>query len=323
MKHFLIINTSFFGDILLTGPLCHNIKLFFPDSHITFIANAPFIDAARYLNGVDNAIAYDKNNKHHGLYGAYKFYQEYKNLFKQGFDAAFVIYGNERGIILSYLFNAKKIYAENNGLIKFLLDNKTAHLQSKPMSERNTLLLEQYAQQKTKNLPMHYSLPKSILQSSRSILNKYLQPQDNFICLCTTSKKIEKDMPISTAKKLLDLFADTSYKIILLGAGESAVEYSAKLADKSSKFIDLTNQTSIAELGGVLSLSHGLISVDTGTMHLGLAVQIPVTALFYIAEPAHINKWGPDPSLYKSSLLTANECNADNIYQTMVNLLHK
>ena len=39
-----------------------------------------------------------KKGKHHGLKGAWHFYQEHKEHFKLGFEAAFVIYGNERGI---------------------------------------------------------------------------------------------------------------------------------------------------------------------------------------------------------------------------------
>lgn len=52
-----------------------------------------------------------------------EFLSEYKEKFKLGFEAAFVIYGNERGIVLAKLFGAKKVYAENKGIINFLLDN--------------------------------------------------------------------------------------------------------------------------------------------------------------------------------------------------------
>ena len=60
MKKFLVINTSFFGDTLLTNPLCRNIKILYPDSHITFIVNKPFVEVATYCDGVDEVVAYDK-----------------------------------------------------------------------------------------------------------------------------------------------------------------------------------------------------------------------------------------------------------------------
>ena len=46
-KIFLIINLSFFGDVLLTNTLCQNIKLSYPDSKIVFLVNKHFYEAQK------------------------------------------------------------------------------------------------------------------------------------------------------------------------------------------------------------------------------------------------------------------------------------
>lgn len=49
-----------------------------------------------------------------------------------------------------------------------------------------------------------------------------------------------------------------------------------------------------------------LISVDTGTMHLGLAIAVPTICLFYIHTKDHLAAWAPEKELYRSIVLTEN-----------------
>ena len=308
-KRFLVINTSFFGDILLTNPLCQNIKRIFPDSEIIFIANKPFVDAARYGEDVDEVIAYDKKGKHHGLSGAWKFYQQYKKRFAAGFDAAFVIYGNERGIVLAKLFGAKKIYADNSGLINCLVDNPRHidyHGHTK-VQYKNSVLLEFYTKKNIVDLPMQYILPKDIYFSlDKKLSAAGISSEQKLICICTTSKKKEKDMPVQDCKVLMQKLRQSGYLPVFVGAGQSARDYSAELKQSKTDFLDMTDKTSIPELGALLAKCSALISVDTGTMHLGLSVKTPVVCLFYIHTPQHLAAWAPEQKLYKSVVLKEN-----------------
>ena len=122
MKTFLVYNTSYFGDTILTDALCRNLKRLYPESRLVFVSNKPFTDISQYMDGVDEVWTYDKWGIHKGLAGWYKFYKEHKNQYV--FDAAFVIYGNERGILLSKFLGAKKIYADNrHAIVRLLLSN--------------------------------------------------------------------------------------------------------------------------------------------------------------------------------------------------------
>ena len=59
-KVFLIFNTAFIGDMLVTNTLVQNIKTYYPDSKVVFICNTPFVDVAKYHDGVDEVVAFDK-----------------------------------------------------------------------------------------------------------------------------------------------------------------------------------------------------------------------------------------------------------------------
>lgn len=320
MKHFLVINTSFFGDTLLTNPLCRNIKLTYPDSTITFIVNKPFYEAALYSDGVDEAIPYDKKGIHHGLTGAWKFYKQYKQKFSSGFDAAFVIYGNERGIILAKLFGAKKIYAENKSILNILLDNPKNmdyHGEVK-VQNKNCVLLEQYTKQPFKELPMKYIPPKTAYNNAQKLLNG--ENTEHLVAICTVSKKKEKDMPIKTCIELIQSLKKQNKTPVMLGAGKLSENYIQELyRNNCTDFINLVNKTSISELGAVLNKCECLISVDTGTMHLGLAVNVPTICLFYISTQQHLDNWAPT-NIYNCKVITQN-FSTNNILKQIYTLL--
>lgn len=324
MKKFLIINTSFFGDTLLTNPLCRNIKVKYPDSHITFIVNKPFVEVATYCDGVDEVIAYDKNGKHHGLKGAWNFYREYKEHFKLGFEAAFVIYGNERGIVLAKLFGAKKVYAENQGFINCLLDNPRQidyHGKTK-VQTKNSILFEQYTKEPIHDMAMQFLPPKSAYREISALCESMqIQEDDKLIAICTTSKKKEKDMPVKDCAKLMKTLKAKGYTPLLLGAGAVAEAYSSNLQDESKgAYIDFVSKTTIAQLGALLANCKALISVDTGTMHLGLAVGVPTVGLFYIHTKEHLAAWAPEKSLYRCEVLTEN-INTENILKSLEHIV--
>lgn len=320
MKYFLVINTSFFGDTLLTDPLCRNIKLTYPDSKIVFIVNKPFLEVAKYLDGIDEAIPYDKRGIHHGIKGAYHFYQEYKAKFAHGFDAAFVIYGNERNIILAKLFGAKKIYAQNTSLINCLLDNPKDidyHGMTK-VQDQNSILWEQYTHKPIQILSMKYNPPASAYQKADELLSD----DKKYIGICAISKKKAKDMPIGTCIELIHKLRLEGKVPVLLGAGKASEEYIAELAENNCSekdFVNLVSKTSISELGAVLSKCEALISVDTGTMHLGLAMNVPTLCLFYIATEEHLAKWAPT-DIYNCKVITYGFL-ADNILDRLHELV--
>lgn len=107
-------------------------------------------------------------------------------------------------------------------------------------------------------------------------------------------------------------------KVVYIGAGEKALECAKMLKESGCDFLDLTNKTTIPQLGTILEKSRYLISVDTGTMHLGCAVGVPTIAVFY--EQKSIKNWAPRPELYNSILIHENQ-SAENIIKKMKGII--
>lgn len=322
MKTFLVINTSFFGDTLLTDPLCRNIKLEYPVSKVVFMVNKPFVEVAKYMDGVDEVICYDKKGEHKGLAGFWRFYQTYKVQYKNKIDVAFVIYGNERGIVLSKLLGAKKIYSDNTGLIRLFLDNGEIDYKGRRHTQdKHNTLLELYIGKKVESIPMLYLPPTEAVNRVDILWQKYnIQADDELVAICTTTKRKEKDMPVADCTELIASLSQQGKKVLYVGAGQVAVEYVKDLHKlHCNDFIDLTNQTTIAELAEVLKRCKVTVSVDTGTMHLICALHIPLIALFYVYTQEHLNSWAPK-KFYPHRLMTGADLSVEAMLDAIKDL---
>lgn len=309
-KTYLVVNTSYFGDTLLTSNLVQNIRANEPDAEIIFLANTPFAPVAASLKDVDLVLAYDKKGKNKGLQGIWHFYKEYKDFFAgKNLEAAFIIYGNERGIVLAKLWGAKNIYSANHGILDKLIAN---HKAMPPAAETkvaklHALLYDMHNPGKLKNFNMHWTVTGQHRREAQQIIGRELQSTDlkNLVGLCPVSKKIEKDLPLTLAVDVIEALYSRGKKVLLLGAGETAREYLRHLSQLTDKFHSLIDKTSLQQLAGVLDCCDNLISVDTGTMHLGLAVNVPTTCLFFINDPHHIAAWAPEKDQYNCRVLAA------------------
>lgn len=299
-KTFLVFNTSCFGDVLLCNSLCQNIKRVFPDSKIIFICDKPFYEVAKYQKDVDEVIIYDKKGSHKGIWGFIKFIKSFKY---RNILASFVTYNNMRNKFISYFIGAKYI----------LMPNESDKMFS--VQERHSRLLKTLTHKNILNLPIRYEVENEVPEALKNILSE----SGKYIALCTTSKLEEKDMPIETAIEIINkLNSDGEYKLIFVGAGKKAEDYSKTLKEENCNYIDIIGKTSIKELGQVLKLSKALISVDTGTMHLGCAVNTPTVAVFYKRGMA--KAWAPNPEVYKTKLITSDQ-SADNIIAETLKLI--
>lgn len=295
-KVFLVFNTAYFGDVLLCNTLCQNIKLLYPDSKVVMVVNKPFLEAAKYQKDVDDVVIFDKNAEHKGIKGILKLVASFP--YKKPY-CSFITYTSWKNALIAQLLGSKKVC--------ILTDNSV-----KPVQKRTMELLAKITDKPLYNLPIRYVV------KDEPPSNLDLNPDRKYIGLCTLSKRKEKDMPLDTAIELIRKLNKTEYKVIYLGAGDSAVNYAKELENAGCDFINLVNKTSIYEMACVLNKCQALVSIDTGTMHLGCALDIPLVSVFYENELTYY--WAPDDRIYNVKLVKENQ-SADNIYTKLMELI--
>lgn len=317
-KTFLIVNLSFFGDVLLTNPLCQNLKLKYPNCKIVFLVNKPFTDAAKYQKDVDDVIDIDKRQEHRGLFGLIRFARGC--CYRNKIDAAFVVYGNPRGIILSRLLGAKKIISKPPVFMRFLVSGiPSKNNNIKKVQDINGHLFEGLTKEAEKILPIKYLTSPEQNQITQKLLKDY--NNNDFVGLCCTSKSLKKDLPIDVAFELINALHKQNKRVLFLGNGAISRNYADDLKKSGcTNFVDMVDVTTIYDLANVLTICSGLISVDTGTMHLGYAINCPTVCLFY--NNYDIKEWSPDENLYNVKVLQ-NVKNVDQIIAEYHELLNR
>jgi exopolysaccharide biosynthesis WecB/TagA/CpsF family protein len=100
------------------------------------------------------------------------------------------------------------------------------------------------------------------------------------------------------------LHAETGKPIVLVGGrGDDAQAVQAAMR---APCIDLSGQTTLPQLAGVLSRAALFIGADSGVLHLAAAVGVPVVAIF---GPSNPDAWGPwQPGGHVTVVRSAPEC---------------
>lgn len=299
-KCFLVFNTACFGDVLLCNSLVQNIKTIFPDSKVIFVVDKPFADVARCQQGVDEVVYYDKKGEHKGLFGLFKFVKIFKYINPY---ASIITYHNERNYLISKLLRCKKIVM-----------NKRNQNDKYSVQEQSARLLNKLANESIINYPIKYNVPDAAYKQALELVPDI----ESSITVCFTSKKDSKDIPIETGIELIKKINGSGIKVVFTGAGEKARNYAQKLKENGCSFVDMTDKTSIPVLAAMINLSRLLLTVDTGTMHLGCAVAKKIIAVWY--EDITKTAWMPDKRLYNINIIEDNQT-ADNIFSEIQSCL--
>ncbi|HYA64077.1 MAG TPA: lipopolysaccharide heptosyltransferase II [Candidatus Sulfotelmatobacter sp.] len=287
----LIRATNWVGDAIMALPALRAVRGKFPDSRITIVARPYVADLYRDQAICDELIPYDLAKEHRSWRGremlamqlrAKKF--DVALLLQNAFDAAWLAWRaavperigyarDGRSILLTKAIRLPKpgeipphekfYYLEllrRAGWIDRLQDDThiTLHVPDAARHRAMQTLVEAGARP---------NAPRVAVGAGASYGSAKCWPPDRF------------------AKALNEFLSHADADVVLFGtAAESAVSSAIASALRRPP-IDLTGETSIADLPGMLSQCHLFLGNDSGAMHVAAAVGLPVVAVFGPTDP--------------------------------------
>ena len=290
-KKVLVVSNTALGDTILSTPVIKTLRKSFPDIYIAFMVNKnvyPLFKDYEYANDV---IIYQKN-----LFGLIK---HVYYLRKNKFDSIFFIHSNgPQDLFMALLSNINnlhkainypnKISTEFASLIKNKINSKKyQHIREHRLDAIN--YLNPKTVDKTINIPKKFyyqpakSTKKILIGIQLGAADKYkMWPIKNFIELINKIHK--KNMAI---------------KIALLGIKSEQIlaQQITKNAIYKKNIFNYCGKTSIEELPSLINSLDLLITNDTGTLHLAIALKRRSISLF---SPTDSKIFGPyqDPELH-------------------------
>ena len=290
----LVRATNWLGDAVMTTPALAGVREGFPDARIVLLAKPQVAELFRHHPDVDEVIVYERPGRHEGIFGRLRMGAELR---RRRFDGA---------LLLQNAFDA--------ALLAFLA--RIPERAGYPTDGRRLLL----------SLPV--PLPRDILE--RHEVEYYLclldglgipRPVPAALKLAVTEEEreamatrlashgIERGAPIVTinpgatygsAKRWYpDRFAAVSdalsaewgAAVVVVGSAAEAplageIEAAARIG-----VVNLAGKTTVREIMAVLSLSSFLVTNDSGPMHIGAALGVPLVAIFGPTDWRRTSPW--------------------------------
>jgi|TARA_R110002033_G_scaffold414_2_gene4064 ADP-heptose:LPS heptosyltransferase len=270
-KNVLVVSNTGLGDTILATPSIKSLRKSFPNLNITFLVSKKMYPLFEDYQYVDDFIMYES-----GFFNQLKTISILK---KKKIDTIFLFHSNgPEDIFFSILSGAKNIFKMTDSLnheYKSIFYNKPKVYTSHIIEEKLDLI--------------RFFNP-SIIDKTLEISSKYYVNQSktdkDTICVGIQlgTQDLYKIWPINKFIELVNLILENkNINIVLLGSGELEKNLSNTLIqsiEKKEKVKNYCGKTAINELPDLVKKLDLLITNDTGTFHLAVALEIPTISLF-------------------------------------------
>ena len=280
-KNILVVSSTALGDTILSTPAIKTLRKNYPDLFINFLISKNIYSLFEGYEMIDNIVTYERSFL--GLLKTIFFLRKAK------VDTIFFLHSNgPQDLFLAYFSGAEKILKACNFPSPISLGFKRI------MSNLDTYHVDQHIIEHRLGL-IKYFKPKRIFKE----LNlpekfKISKSKKDYICIQLSAADEYKIWPLRNFSDLMEKVSRKyqNYDVFVLGL-ESENFLAEEFIRKSSypnKIKNFCGKTSLEQLSNILSKSKLLITNDTGTLHLAIALKVPTVSLF---SPTNPNHFGP------------------------------
>jgi heptosyltransferase-1 len=304
VKRILIIKLSSLGDVIHALPVPEALRRVYPLADISFLVNREYGELLRGNLWIDEIFLFERNMKGGFFKGVSLNFKLLKVLRSKGFDLVIDLQGLLRSGLIAWFSRSKNVVGFENARE----GSRFFYSQRIPVPDQNIHAVDRYL-----------LIPKSMGWNGNPHFYINLHKEDElFIEEFIRAEKLKTFLPIiaiqpmarwptkewSPAKfaELGNLIQKSKeYQVVFLGSKEevSRIEVIVRLMDEPP--VTATGKLSLKQLAAFLKKSTLLITNDSGPMHLAVALNIPVLALFGATD---FRRTGPyqmeDHVIYKS-----------------------
>lgn len=276
MQKFLIIQTAFIGDAILTLPMIEKLKESNPDSLIDVLSipsTEEIFNASPFVNKV---YVIDKKNKDKGLFSLFRFS---KNLKKNNYTKIYSPHRSFRSAIIAKLINANESYSFSNSNFKFLYSNIINYSKDKHEVQRNLDLISfAYDDKSWKVIPT-----LNIDENSKNKVEDFfvnLGAKNKFVAIAPGSIWETKRYPQNYYVEIIKSLAADSFTVFLIGSKADEKLCESILENSGQNVINAAGKFSLIESVDFLKRMKILIANDSAPTHLGVCADIPVLTIY-------------------------------------------
>ncbi|MEN3040601.1 MAG: glycosyltransferase family 9 protein [Bacteroidia bacterium] len=264
---FLLVRLSSMGDVVLTTPLVRALHERYPSAEIHFLTRAAYQSLLRF----------------HPLIQKVHIWEKRHTIYTLKWTGVIDLQKNLRTLLVRRYISAEKITTfPKENFKKWLMVRLGQVYQLRHVVERYGEALRAWGVSPDHLGPLEVHIPAEITESVRAFLAK-LSSEEKYIAVGLGGTYPTKRW---YAEYYVSLLNRLGYPVVLLG-GHSEIPDAIQIArELSVPVLNGVGQFSLLETAAAIKAARVLITHDTGTAHLGAAMQTPTAVLWGNTTPA-------------------------------------
>lgn len=273
MKRILIIQTAFLGDVILATPVVSELHRIFPSCQIDFLVK----------KGNESLL---ENNPHlHSIFTFDKSDGKWKNIFrlikqfrKSRYDLVINLHRFGSSGLITALSGAKLKYGFKKNPFSFGFTKSFDHEIGNGIHEvsRNLSLIKEFGAK---------ALVRPELYPNETDFEKISQYEGEYFCIAPASIWFTKQLPKEKWIELVQQIALNGTIYLIGGANDSALCDEIKDKAGVDNCFNLSGKLSLMQSAALMKGAQMNYVNDSGPMHIGSAMNAPVTAFFCSTIP--------------------------------------
>ncbi len=301
----LLIRPDHLGDLLFTTPALRFLREAFPQARITYLV-APWSKAVVENNTHIDEITlcsfpgFTRQKKRSLLEPYAILFRHAKQLRQQGFDLAIVLrFDHWWGALLAYLAGIPRRVGYDIAEVRPFLTDIVPHSPHRHEVEQNLALVKQVTgnELQVTRTALEFSLSAADEAFAEGYLARHgVGDDDLLVCIHPGAGAPVKLWRNEGWAQVADTLAQRcQVKVILTGSAEELPLCKAIAAQMTAKPIVAAGETSLGGLAAVMARCQLVLGVDSGPLHLAVAMGTPTAHLFGPVDSHTFGPWG-DPA---------------------------
>lgn len=289
-KNILVINTMHIGDLMLVTPALRTLRANYPKAHIALLTDKPLADLVRCNENIDECILIDKHGRDKGILALIRFIRQIR---KRHFDLVINYHRNERASAIASFSGGKKIVGYAQPFFHRFFDHWMPNLamadtpKDKVMHQtlcHLKVLQEAAGCTKLDDRGLEMWLPPEEEKKASDLWQKEFAEDDRVVAFNIGASWMTKRWIDAYFAECADRFIEEGYHIAFLGGPTDVTIVKAcieKMKEKDSPKVHVfTGKVSLTVLAGLLRCCCLFLTTDSGPMHVGVAMNVPIVTMF-------------------------------------------
>jgi heptosyltransferase-2 len=293
-ERLLVRAVNWLGDAVLATPALGAVRTACPQARITVVAKPLVAELLRHHPDIDDIEVYDKDGVHAGAIGMLR---KAGQLRKGNFDAALLLQNAIDAAILTFLAGIPERMGYATDGRRMLLSRPipvTEEVLSLHHAEYYLRLVALLGVPRPESPRLALRVTEDELASMRSRLAASGVPEGRGVVGINpgaTFGSAKRWFPDRFAAVADALSEEWDASVVLMGSVPE-MPLSAEIEERMRrKPVNLAGRTTVRELMALLSLCSFLVTNDSGPMHIGAALGVPIAAIFGPTDWRKTSPW--------------------------------